>query len=89
MIDQGAVSEIEWQPDEWKKQKLVIAFKHFDNQNWLDVRKWKPGLGESMTKTGKGLMLQLDHWAAILPLISKSLSDNGYLGTQNKKDGSE
>ena len=77
MIDEGAVSEIEWQAEVWKKQKLVIAFKHFDNQNWIDVRKWKPGNGDSMVKTGKGLMIQIDHWATILPLIAKMVRENG------------
>lgn len=81
MIDSGAISEIEWQADSWKKQKIIIAFKHFDNQNWIDARKWKPGK-DKMIKTGKGLMLQLDHWASILPLIEKILKDNGHIGTQ-------
>lgn len=77
MIDDCALSEVEWHPDEWKYQKLVASLKSMEGKLWIDLRKWLPkGRPEdNQMRRSKGLMLELEHWKRVLPLITKFIDD--------------
>ena len=74
MIDNSAIDEIEGQFDGWKHQKLVVALKLLQGNQFIDARKWTPvSSGSSEMKPTKGLMLAVNDWPKAIEMINEML----------------
>lgn len=77
MIDKDAVSEVEYEGKGWNYQRLILSIKFFEGKQYLDVRKWmkrKSSPELEMMKTRKGLMLDIDDWKLVVPMINDMIA---------------
>ena len=74
MIDNHAVSEIEYRNESWNSQVVLISLKQVDGRNYVDVRKWH-GYGGQLVAS-KGMMLRFDDWIPIMKHIQATIDAN-------------
>ena len=74
MIDNTAIDEISNQFDGWKSQKMVVALKTLEGNQFIDARKWTTTSGSDELRPSKGLMLKVSDWPRLIVMVNEMIS---------------